>query len=68
MLYQGPFLQSAWIEALGKLQREGSFAAPGFTKPEGIVIFHTAASMLFKKTLEKDEMPKALADKITAAA
>lgn len=61
VLYRGPFLQSAWIEALARLKEHGSFAAPGFTKPEGIVIFHTAANFCFKKTLEKDEMPKALA-------
>jgi hypothetical protein len=29
--------------------------------PEGIVIFHTAANMAFKKTLKKDEVPKSLA-------
>lgn len=40
------------------LEREGSKAAPGFMKPEGIVIFCTAGGQLFKKTLEKDESPK----------
>jgi len=29
-------------------------------KPEGIVCFHVAAGMGFKKTIEKDEMPKGL--------
>jgi hypothetical protein len=43
------------------LREEGSKAAPGFMKPEGIVIWHTAARQLFKKTLDKDEMPKILA-------
>lgn len=37
---------------------DGSLAQPGFMKPEGIVIFHTAANQLFKKTLENDESPK----------
>lgn len=36
----------------------GSVAAPGFAKPEGIIIFHTASRQLFKKTVEKDELPK----------
>ena len=40
------------------LLRGGSIAAPGFMKPEGIVIYHVAGGYLFKKTLEKDESPK----------
>ena len=36
------------------LQATGSVAAPGFPFPEGVVIFHTAANVGFKKTLEKD--------------
>ena len=48
-------------EALKRLRVEGSVAAPGFMKPEGIVIFHTAASQLFKVTLEKDDAPKGIA-------
>lgn len=40
------------------LQQQGSLAAPGFTKPEGVVIYHTAAKQYFKKTLEHDEGPK----------
>lgn len=43
------------IKALKKLRDEGSVAAPGFMKPEGIIIFHVAANLLFKKTIEKDE-------------
>ena len=26
--------------------------------PEGVVVFHVAANLCFKKTLEKDEEPK----------
>lgn len=48
-------------EALNRLQKDGSAAAPGFMNPEGIVLFHTAANFGFKKTLHKDEVPKALA-------
>lgn len=43
---------------LGKLAAEGSEAAPGFMKPEGVVIFHVAGGHLFKKTLDKDDQPK----------
>lgn len=44
--------------AIAHLRENGSVAAPGFMKPEGIVIYHHAAKAYFKKTLEKDEKPK----------
>ena len=36
----------------------GSHAAPGFMKPEGIVIYHVASNVMFKKTIGKDDEPK----------
>lgn len=41
-------------EIMRKLKENGSYAAPGFKNPEGIVIFHTSNGQLFKKTFEKD--------------
>lgn len=49
---------SAVGDALRLLRTCGSQAAPGFMKPEGVVVYHTAGRSLFKVTLEKDEMPK----------
>lgn len=43
---------------LDMLADEGSKAAPGYMKPEGIVIFHTAGNNLYKITLEDDDKPK----------
>ena len=60
VLYHGPFIYSEIRKALKNLEIGGSIAAPGFMKPEGIVIWHTAARLLFKVTLEKDEEPKSL--------
>ena len=40
---------------LNLLREHGSVAAPGFTKPEGVVVYHTAGNLLFKATLEGDE-------------
>lgn len=37
------------------LKRNGSFAVPGYMKPEGIVIYHKASDICFKATCEKDE-------------
>lgn len=60
VLYQGPNDQAAINQALQSLEARGSIASPGFMKPEGIVIFHTAGQVLFKKTIVKDELPKGL--------
>jgi hypothetical protein len=43
---------------LEHLQAVGSYAKPGFMKPEGIVAFHSASGTLYKATCEKDEKPK----------
>jgi len=50
-------------DCIDNLAANGSVAAPGFYDPEGIVVFHTAANAGFKKTIKKDEVPKALADR-----
>jgi hypothetical protein len=61
VLYQGPFDQLAIVNTLERLRSKGSVAAPGFMRPEGIVVFHTAANAMFKVTLENDDKPKSLA-------
>src|SRR3990167_5110164 len=55
VLYIGPFSTQATEEALSQLNKFGSSASPGYNKPEGIVIYHTAAKLYFKQTIEKDE-------------
>lgn len=60
MLLHGPFTTEAIDHCIDILRERGSYAAPGFMKPEGVVVFHTAGNVGFKKTLEKDEAPKAL--------
>jgi hypothetical protein len=47
--------------ALESLRINGSYAVPGFDRPEGVVVYHTASRTLFKKTLEKDQEPKSAA-------
>lgn len=61
VLYDGPFAYGEIHGALKRLREAGSYAAPGFMRPEGIIIWHTAARQLFKITLERDEEPKSLA-------
>jgi hypothetical protein len=55
VLIEGPNDQRAIDETMNLLRQKGSVAAPGFMKPEGIIIYHTASRMYFKSTLEKDE-------------
>lgn len=54
VLHRGRF----WIEdveaALSRLQLWGSVAAPGFMNPEGVVVYHVAGNVAFKKTLGSD--------------
>ncbi len=58
VLYKGLFNTVHVNTALWRLEINGSAAVPGFMKPEGIVVFHTAANRVFKVLLENDENPK----------
>lgn len=60
ILYTGPFDTRAIQVVLIKLAEQGSAAAPGFMRPEGVVIFHVPGRLFFKKTFEHDEEPKGL--------
>jgi hypothetical protein len=59
-LYRGNFHTEDVERALELLQVKGSQAAPGFMKPEGVIIYHTAGRVYFKKTILKDEEPKSM--------
>jgi hypothetical protein len=48
------FTTEAVEASLDYLRQTGSVAVPTFMKPEGIVIYHTAGRMYFKKTIEGD--------------
>lgn len=61
VLYRGVFCTRAIDEQLHHLASCGSMAAPGFMKPEGVVVYHVAGRVGFKKTIEKDELPKGVA-------
>lgn len=54
VLYQGLFDTKVVDDVLADLARNGSRAAPGCMNPEGVVVFHVASNMLFKKTLGGD--------------
>lgn len=54
VLWKGVFDTVAIDGVLARLAIGGSVAVPGFMDPEGVVVFHTATSTLFKKTLDGD--------------
>lgn len=62
VLYQGEFDTAAVDSCIEQLRRLGSVAAPGFMRPEGVVVFHVAGGVGFKKTIEKDGIPKSQAE------
>lgn len=61
VLHVGIFSTEQIATEIERLRTLGSVAAPGFMDPEGIVAWHDAGRVLFKKTLKKDEAPKSLA-------
>jgi RNA ligase len=58
VLYIGGFRTTVIGSVVDGLRLNGSQAAPGFMKPEGVIIWHEAARQMFKVTCEDDEKPK----------
>jgi hypothetical protein len=58
ILYEGPNVPGVVDKAMFDLELYGSQVSPGFMRPEGIVIYHTAHGHTFKKTFEGDEKGK----------
>jgi hypothetical protein len=54
VLYEGAWSDRAIADALQRLASKGSVAAPGFMRPEGVVVYHKASNSLYKVTLERD--------------
>lgn len=59
-IWRGNFDLFDCRSAVEMLRSHGSFAAPGWKWPEGIVIYHEAAKKCFKVTLDNDSQPKGL--------
>lgn len=60
VLYEGMFDTYVVDVMLSNLAMYGSKAVEGYMNPEGIVVFHTAGNVFFKKTLEHDDIPKGM--------
>lgn len=60
VLYVGRFDTAKIQDILNWLETYGSVAARGFMQPEGVVIYHTAGNLYFKKTIVGDDQPKTI--------
>ena len=58
ILYKGIFDTEVADMELSALRRFGSAAVDGFMNPEGIVVYHEAAGVGFKLTLDNNDQPK----------
>ena len=63
VLYTGVFDTTRIEAVLEHLCYYGSVASPGFMQPEGVVIYHTAGNVYFKKTIVGDDHPKSINQK-----
>jgi hypothetical protein len=54
----GVVAPSAVDSVLSELAFDGSYAVPGFMRPEGIIAYHSASKQNFKVLLENDDKPK----------
>ena len=53
--YDGQWVSSAVEMSMYQLETQGSVASPGFMRPEGVVVYHTAANQPFKMTFDNPE-------------
>jgi hypothetical protein len=54
----GYFTPDKIEENLERLRTEGSLAAPGYRRPEGMIVWHSQSKQYYKILLENDDVPK----------
>lgn len=57
-LYEGELDTQVVQDCIDDLNLNGSKAAPGFMKPEGVVVYHVASRTAYKKMCENDKLHK----------
>jgi hypothetical protein len=60
VVHAGNFSTPRVMYLLNELEVNGSAAAPGFMRPEGVIVYHVAAGQMFKVTIEDDASPKGM--------
>lgn len=56
----GYFQPSAIEHVLNVMRDTGSMAAPGYMRPEGLIVWHTQSKQYYKILIEGDDTPKSL--------
>ena len=64
VLYRGAFDTAVIDDVVADLARGGSAAAPGFMRPEGVIVYLPAARSGFKVLVENDELPKSVVEAV----
>jgi hypothetical protein len=57
VLWSGTMDTAAVVDVARKLRADGSKAKPGFMRPEGLCLFHSASNQIFKYPFDKDDKP-----------
>lgn len=57
VLFEGEFDTEHVMEVYHGLMAHGSYAVPGYTNPEGVVVFHSASQQVYKVT-DAGDLPK----------
>jgi hypothetical protein len=60
VLAEATFSMDVIEECLESLRNNGSVAEPGYKRPEGIIVFHSASRQVYKVLLENDAQPKGM--------
>lgn len=55
VLYRGPFVTTAVTQTLEVLRAEGSQASPGFDRPEGVIVYHSASKQVYKAFVDPED-------------
>ncbi len=61
VLYVGEFTTDIVDKAMNELEGD-SFAAPGYSNPEGVVVYHSQINQMFKVTFKHDKKGKPVED------
>lgn len=59
VLYEGPWYRDTIDLTMQRLDIDGSYACPGFYRPEGIVVYHVDSRQHFKYTFDGDKKEQA---------
>jgi len=66
LIFRGTFDTMSVDVSVNHLESTGSLAAPGFMRPEGVIVWHAAARQVFKVLIENDDVAKSATMRVAA--